>query len=330
MNTNEALERTVSDRMASDAAGYRSERALDDALALTSRMRPYPQWLALMKESPMRVTSPVVVGSPTFRLVSLMVLTLLLAVVAGGVVVAGASLLPSPDPMVAPPYGAARNGSIAYELSGDIYLADANGDNSHVVIPGPDIDVAPWFSQDGARLAYVHDPEGQEELMVANADGSDPNAVVSHPWCMDFMPDGTQMVGTRVVDGHRRVSVVDIATGVAEDMPLGDVVPSDWCPVIARPPDGQDVIFTGWPTLGSSDKGIYAVSTDGSGQPRLIGELATSEAQPEGDAARPGVGDFISSRTCRSHPTERRSPTGAGSRASFVVATLGRPCTSVI
>ena len=215
MNTNEALERMVSDRMASDAGGYRSDRGLDDALASTSRMRPYPQWLALMKEPPMRIPSRVVVGSPMFRLVPFMVLTLLLAVVAGGAAVAGASLLPSPAPLpspptVPPPYGTARNGSIAYELDGDIHLADAEGKNGHVIVDGPDLDVVPWFSHDGTRLAFIRDPDGQSVLMVASADGTDARPVADRPWCMDFMPDGTGLVGTRMVDGQRHLSVVDI------------------------------------------------------------------------------------------------------------------------
>ena len=155
MTTNDALERMVTDRLISDAAGYESDRALDDALALTSRKRPYPQWLALLKEPPMRIPSRVVVGSPTFRLVSILALTLLLALVAGGAVVAGASLLPSPGPRLAP-FGPAANGSLLFVRDGDLYLANADGSQPKPIATDAAHDnVGAWFSHDGTHIAIA-------------------------------------------------------------------------------------------------------------------------------------------------------------------------------
>ena len=237
----------------------------------------------------MRITSRVVVGSPTFRLVSLMVLTLLLAVIAGGAVVAGASLLPSVQTrLVAPPYGAARNGSIAYELGGDIYLADANGNNSHVIIAGPDMDVAPWFSQDGAR-SRVYPRSGGP----GGADGGE---------CRRQRPERrreSSLVHGLHARWHRRWWGPEWSMG--NDVYPSWTSPQAWLgdmPLGRRRAErrgarsSRDRRMAGRGDLhrladpGQSDKGIYAVSTDGSGLPRLIGELATSEAHPESGTLR--------------------------------------------
>ena len=53
----------------------------------------------------MRTTSRVAVGSPTFRLVAIIALTLALVLAAGAAVVVGASLLPSPGPNLPAPFG---------------------------------------------------------------------------------------------------------------------------------------------------------------------------------------------------------------------------------
>ena len=48
---------------------------------------------------------------------------------------------------------------------------------------------------------------------------------------------------------------------------------------MARPPDGQEVIFTGVRTRAGQDLGIYAIKPDGTGL-RAIGAISTTE-EPE-------------------------------------------------
>jgi len=69
MSTQRSLERSIAAWMADEAAGTRIDVAFDNILDATSRVRPEPRWLALLKESPMRSQSRVTVGSPTRRLV---------------------------------------------------------------------------------------------------------------------------------------------------------------------------------------------------------------------------------------------------------------------
>jgi hypothetical protein len=67
MSTNLPFERRLATWMADEAASGVPVGAIDEAISVTSRMRPRPRWLALLRESPMRTNTLVVVGSPTRR-----------------------------------------------------------------------------------------------------------------------------------------------------------------------------------------------------------------------------------------------------------------------
>jgi eukaryotic-like serine/threonine-protein kinase len=92
MSTNLPFERRLATWMADEAASGVPVGAIDEAISVTSRMRPRPRWLALLRESPMRTNSLVVVGSPTRRLAFALAALALTAVA----LVAGALLLTRP------------------------------------------------------------------------------------------------------------------------------------------------------------------------------------------------------------------------------------------
>jgi len=64
------------------------------------RSRRYPRWLALIKEPTMRTDSHLAVGSPTARLVAIVLATMLLAAGVVGASFAGAQLLAADGPIV--------------------------------------------------------------------------------------------------------------------------------------------------------------------------------------------------------------------------------------
>jgi outer membrane protein assembly factor BamB len=96
MNQNMTFERMLATYMAEEASGRAPERLVDDVLSATSRTRPDPRWLALLKEPPMRTQTRVVVGMPARRLILAMAAAalLLLALLAA---VVGANLLKPPQ-----------------------------------------------------------------------------------------------------------------------------------------------------------------------------------------------------------------------------------------
>jgi hypothetical protein len=92
MNDRIDLERLVNERFAREHDVRPPERAVDQILTQARRTRPLPRWLAFIKEPSMRYSSSLAVGSPTVRVLTLLLATLLLAtlVAAAG---AGASRL---------------------------------------------------------------------------------------------------------------------------------------------------------------------------------------------------------------------------------------------
>ena len=100
MNEQTDFERLVADQIANAGVGMPSEPAIEDTIMRAGGSRRLPEWLALIKEPPMRTNNHLAVGSPTVRVVAIMVSALLLAVALVGVGVAGARLLAAGGPII--------------------------------------------------------------------------------------------------------------------------------------------------------------------------------------------------------------------------------------
>jgi dipeptidyl aminopeptidase/acylaminoacyl peptidase len=272
MNDNVAFDRFVADQFARVGQPVPPADSVDDILVQARRMRPLPRWLATIKEPPMRISSRVAVGSPTFRLVTLATLTLALVLALGAAVVAGASLLPSPPQRVPAPYGPALNGAIVYAHDGDIYTVDADGGNPRAIVTGATMDDSPWYSHDGTRIAFIRHAY-PAEIWVAHADGSQPTRLAQLEPSTDtaeWMPDDRQLVMDRQQAGSRSISIVDAdGSGNIATLDLQGVTPDFW--VVPRPRDGAELIFGGYSPVDGTGQ-VYAIRPDGTGL-RQVGEL---------------------------------------------------------
>lgn len=95
--------------------------------------------------------------------------------------------------------------TIAFDLLGDIYTVPVSGGQATRLLEGRAWDQMPSYSPDGSKIAFVSDRDGNMNLWVMNADGSDlekqskerVNAHTSPLWT----PDGHVIVRRRVRTG---------------------------------------------------------------------------------------------------------------------------------
>jgi len=63
--------------------------------------------------------------------------------------------------------------TILFEMLGDLYTLPIEGGQAVRLTSGQAYDMQPRYSPDGARIVFVSDRDGSENLWIANADGSD-------------------------------------------------------------------------------------------------------------------------------------------------------------
>ncbi len=67
--------------------------------------------------------------------------------------------------------------TIVFELLGDIYTLPIAGGEAQCIVCGLPFDSQPVYSPDGSEIAFVSDRDGNENLWIAAADGSNPRQI---------------------------------------------------------------------------------------------------------------------------------------------------------
>lgn len=123
MSDERSFERFVADHVAGAAGDVRlPDDFYDDIHAFASRTRQRPEWLALIKEPPMRIDSTLGVGSPIARVAAFAAATLLMALLSVGALVAGAQSPPPVPPEVEAP--SFFTGQVAEAAGGACLIAE--------------------------------------------------------------------------------------------------------------------------------------------------------------------------------------------------------------
>ena len=122
-------------------------------------------------------------------------------------------------------------------------------------------DWTPVWSPDGQRLAFASNRDGNTEVYVMDADGTNPTNLTQNAdtdgWNLVWSPDGQRIAFTSERDGNTEVYVM--ATDGSDPTNLTQSAGDDWTPVWS--PDGQRIVF-----LSNRDGNteVYVMATDGS------------------------------------------------------------------
>jgi Tol biopolymer transport system component len=142
--------------------------------------------------------------------------------------------------------------------------------------PGAEVSTA--FSPDGSRIAFVSTRDGNPELYVANADGSDARRISETPGAEDspsWSRDGRMIYFAAAAPRERMQIEVVNADGTGRRRLTQDTAATNYQPVVS--PDGQTVAFT---STRDGNYEIYLMDPDGSNQ-RNVTETPGKETLPQ-------------------------------------------------
>jgi Tol biopolymer transport system component len=287
------------------------DHVVSDVLAAVGRTRRRPAWRIPERWIPMTTTMRLAVVPRA--LILLLLLALVVATLAAGGLVVGSLMRAAKS--LPPPYGPARNGLIAFDAGGDIWVVEPDGSGRRQLTTGPALDNAPAWSRDGTRIAYWSQEVegGPSSLIVSDADGSHPMTIARDEagrmslQFLDWSPDGRHIaysLGATLdpiaFDEHVFVAATD-GSGARQ---TGDP------DLIARmptwSPDGTLLAFQGSASAGAildtyyPEHGVYLMAPDGTAVRRVSMvespdpyEFYRTEWSPDGARLASNVGGQI-------------------------------------
>lgn len=228
----------------------------------------------------------------TLKIAAVAAFALVLAVSVGPLQPRGSDV--GAAPALAPPFGPAANGLIAFAWEGDIHVVEPDGSGRRPIAVGSSNYSDPIWSRDGTRLAYWSDRPDRtmSDLLVTDAEGSDPVLIAQtsgeETSAVEWSADGTEVMFSEVVPGlgadpcpisenaggmcgSRLFVAATDGSGLRQ---VGDPDLDARSPILS--PDGTTVAFGGG-AAGSAS--LYLMDWDGSNLRRLDG------VEPTGDWA---------------------------------------------
>ncbi|MBT8397525.1 MAG: PD40 domain-containing protein, partial [Gemmatimonadetes bacterium] len=140
----------------------------------------------------------------------------------------------------------------------------------------PARDFLPAWSPDGSKIAFTTDRDGNEEVYVMNADGSNPvnltnNSASDVVWAGGWSPDGTRIVFQTGRTGNSELYVMNADGSDPVNLTTSHLQEKGG----AWSPDGTKVVFWQDP-LGD----IFVINSDGTGMKDISGNSAFLDRYP--------------------------------------------------
>jgi TolB protein len=180
-----------------------------------------------------------------------------------------------PGPL-GPGVGAGPQGPLSIPLpNADLWTVDAAGDGEpHRLTDGDGDDRAPVPSPDGSRILFDSTRDGNTEIYVVDADGTNARRLTDDPgedWGASWSPDGTQIAFNSSRSGDFEIYVMDADGRNVRQITSGDgpsVTPT-WSP------DGDRIAFTLRDDDGSGQ--VWSIAVDGSDRRDLSRNRSTDD-----------------------------------------------------
>jgi Tol biopolymer transport system component len=280
MTPSHDLEDRLTALLEAKAAARAPDGLLTRTLAGTARERRRPGWRIPERWLPMSIALRPAVLPRAVPLTLLLTAITLVIVFAAIIGIGGSPRDERAAMLLPPPTGPARNGLIAYDAYGDIWVMQADGSDRRQLTSGPTVDIGPTWSPDGTSIAYLAYPNdskvdhvpsaysallrsvlaGPASLMVMRADGSEPTSLGEPAYGLTFgwAPDSRRLAYSHALGtgATATISVVSLDLPGSVDVATGDAGPA-WSP------DGESIAYRGL-RYDSSRRGTYLASADGS------------------------------------------------------------------
>lgn len=144
-----------------------------------------------------------------------------------------------------------RGDTLVFDLLGDLYTLPVAGGAARLLIGGTPFDAQPVYSPDGARIAFVSDRSGSDNLWVMNADGTGLQQLSRDTGTEEFSSpawtrDGRSVLVSRKAGRRDEFGlwIYDLAGGLGVRLeeatqPAGEMLDA------APSPDGHAVFYSG-------------------------------------------------------------------------------------
>jgi Tol biopolymer transport system component len=164
----------------------------------------------------------------------------------------------------------------------DIFTAGVGGAGlTDLTADDPADDATPAWSPDGRRIAFSSGRDGDWDLYVMNADGSDVTRLTNLPGAEgdpSWSPDGTRIAFYGVGEGGNQNIYVVNADGSGLQRLTGDPNAKDWYPDWS--PDGTRILFERDLRDPEADADLWVMNLDGSNQVDITSTPGIREAEP--------------------------------------------------